>query len=133
MRTVFADTSFYVAALSPGDANRPRAEVVGKAFRGHVVTTEYVLLEVATFFCAAAHRGVFLGLLQTLHNDPETTVVPASPDLWQRGVALFAARPDKDWSLTDCISFVVMQERGIMETLTADHHFEQAGFVPLLK
>ena len=46
---------------------------------------------------------------------------------------LFAERPDKDWSLTDCISFVVMQEQGICEALTADHHFEQAGFVALLK
>ena len=46
---------------------------------------------------------------------------------------MFAARPDKDWSLTDCISFVVMQERNIQDALTADHHFEQAGFVALLK
>jgi len=68
-----------------------------------------------------------------LQKDPEVTIVPASADLWQRGVALFASRPDKDWSLTDCISFVVMQERGIADGLTADHHFEQAGFVALLK
>ena len=132
MRIVFADTSFYVAALSPRDVNHARAEAVGRGFRGRVVTTEYVLLEVATFFCEAAHRAVFFGLLQTLQKDPEVTIVPASADLWQRGVALFAARPDKDWSLTDCISFVVMQERGITDALTADHHFEQAGFVALL-
>ena len=133
MRIVFADTSFYVAALSPGDINHARAEAVGRGFRGRVITTEYVLLEVATFFCEAPHRPVFLGLLQTLQNDPEVTIVPASADLWQRGVALFAARLDKDWSLTDCISFVVMQEGGITDALTADHHFEQAGFVALLK
>jgi predicted nucleic acid-binding protein len=102
-------------------------------FQARVVTTEYVLLEVATFFCQTAHRSVFLGLLQTLQNDPATTIVPSSSDLWQRGVDLFAARLDKDWSLTDCISFVVMQEHGITDALTADHHFEQAGFVALLK
>ena len=133
MRIVFADTSFYVAALNPRDVNHTRAEAFGRGFRGHVVTTEYVLLEVATFFCEGAHRPVFLGLLQTLQHDPEVTIVPASADPWNRGVALFAARPDKDWSLTDCISFGVMQERGITDALTADHHFEQAGFVVLLK
>jgi len=50
-----------------------------------------------------------------------------------RGLALYISRPDKDWSLTDCISFVVMKERGLTGALTADHHFEQAGFVALLK
>lgn len=133
MRIVFADTSFYVAALSPRDVNHGRAEAVGRGLRGRLITTEYVLLEVAAFFCAPPHRAVFLGLLQNLENDPDATVFPASADLWQRGVALFAARIDKDWSLTDCISFVVMQERGINEALTADHHFEQAGFIALLK
>ncbi len=132
MRIVFADTSFYVAAMSPRDVSHARAEAVGRAFRGRVVTTEYVLLEVATFFCEAPRRSLFLGLLQTLQNDPEVTIVPASADLWQRGVALFAGRPDKDWSLTDCISFVVMQDRAIIDALTADHHFEQAGFLALL-
>jgi hypothetical protein len=50
-----------------------------------------------------------------------------------RGLALYAARPDKEWSLTDCVSFLVMQDHGVTEALTADHHFEQAGFVALLK
>ena len=52
---------------------------------------------------------------------------------FDEGVRLYVARPDKDWSLTDCISFVVMRERGITEALTGDRHFEQAGFVALLK
>ena len=133
MRIVFADTAFYVAALSARDVNHARAEAIGRTFCERVVTTEYILLEVATFFCESAHRAVFLGLLQALQKDPEVTIVPTSADLWQRGVALFAARPDKDWSLTDCISFVVMQDRGITDALAADHHFEQAGFVALLK
>jgi len=53
--------------------------------------------------------------------------------LQQKGVERFAARPDKDWSLTDCISFVLMEERGIRESATTDRHFEQAGFVALLR
>jgi len=58
--------------------------------------------------------------------------VPASAELVAKGVALFANRPDKDWSLTDCISFVVMEEQGIGEAFTTDHHFQQAGFTALL-
>jgi hypothetical protein len=58
--------------------------------------------------------------------------VPASEEVFERGLGLYRSRPDKEWSLTDCISFVVMQEQGIGEALTADRHFTQAGFVALL-
>ena len=59
-------------------------------------------------------------------------IVPASQDVFEQGVELFENRLDKDWSLTDCISFIVMRERGLTEALTGDHHFEQAGFRALL-
>jgi len=59
--------------------------------------------------------------------------VAADGALFQDGVKLFAARPDKEWSLTDCMSFVVMTREGITEALTGDHHFEQAGFIACLK
>jgi uncharacterized protein len=67
------------------------------------------------------------------HQRPLTTVVPFDSTLMNRGLALFASRSDKDWSLTDCVSFLVMNDRGITDALTADHHFEQAGFVAVLK
>jgi uncharacterized protein len=57
--------------------------------------------------------------------------VQTSDELFEEGFSLYSARSDKDWSLTDCISFVVMQRRNIREALTADRHFEQAGFVAL--
>lgn len=60
------------------------------------------------------------------------TIVAASPELMHRGIELYEARSDKDWSLTDCTSFIVMQDRGLTDALTGDHHFEQAGFRPLL-
>jgi predicted nucleic acid-binding protein len=133
MKAVFADTSFYVAVLSPRDAYHASAESSAHTIRGRVITTEYVLLEVATFFSAMKNRATFLELLRVLRNDPETKLLPSSADLWQRGLSLFAERMDKDWSLTDCISFVVMQDLELREALTTDHHFEQAGFVALLK
>jgi predicted nucleic acid-binding protein len=60
------------------------------------------------------------------------TIIEGSHELFQRGVELFASRTDKEWSLTDCTSFVVMEEQGLSEALTADRHFEQAGFIALL-
>jgi uncharacterized protein len=71
--------------------------------------------------------------LELLRAQPDVEIVPSTSDLFRRGTELFAARPDKEWSLTDCISFVVMNERGINDALTNDHHFEQAGFRILLK
>ena len=68
-----------------------------------------------------------------LLSDPSVTVIPASEGLFNRGRELFRSRPDKDWSLTDCISFVIMQDHGLRDALTGDHHFEQAGFVALLR
>jgi uncharacterized protein len=65
--------------------------------------------------------------------EPNVTIIGCSDQLLEAGVDLFRERPDKDWSLTDCISFVVMQREGISEALTGDKHFEQAGFVALLK
>jgi hypothetical protein len=59
--------------------------------------------------------------------------VHASPDLWQAGLRLHRDRPDKAWSLTDCISFHLMREKGITKALAHDEHFEQAGFVALLR
>jgi len=66
-------------------------------------------------------------------TDQSLTIVEANHELFEHGLDLFGNRPDKSWSLTDCISFVVMQAHGLTEALTADHHFEQAGFVRLLK
>lgn len=89
-------------------------------------------MEVANFFATGAGRPAFVNLVGDLVADPRVRIVPASPALFDRGLALFAARPDKEWSLTDCISFVVMTDAGLTDALTADHHFTQAGFTPLL-
>ena len=78
-----------------------------------------------------AHR-IIEALQQSVTMDA-ATIVHIDPELWQRGWQLFTERPDKDWGLTDCFSFIVMKDYGVKQAFTADRHFEQAGFVRLLK
>ena len=109
-----------------------RAKAIAASHQGGVVTTEFLLIEVGNFFCRGKGRAVFQTMLENLRSADDIEIIPASTDLFNKGFVLFTSCSDKDWSLTDCISFVVMQECGITEALTADHHFEQAGFVALL-
>jgi predicted nucleic acid-binding protein len=78
-------------------------------------------------------RAAFVQLLSDLRADPSTIIVSAAPDLLAKACHLYGERPDKEWSLTDCSSIMVMQEQGLTDALTTDHHFEQAGFRALLR
>jgi predicted nucleic acid-binding protein len=80
-----------------------------------------------------ADRERFMDLYRHIQLSPAIRVVPASRALLEEAINLYASRLDKDWPLTDCISFVVMGDEGITQALTGDHHFEQAGFAALLK
>ena len=133
MTPVFADATFYIAALSPRDQRHAQARLVAQSYRDRVVTTEYVLLDVGNFLSRSTARARFVEFVSRLQADANTEIVPSAHSLWTRGLDLYARCADKDWSLTDCISFVVMQEQGLSEALTADHDFEQAGFTILLK
>lgn len=125
--SIFADTAFYVAMLNPRDRLHRVALATSNSYRGAVVTTEYVLVELGNYLGGFSRRS-FAGLLEDLRKDPKTEIVPSSSTLFEKGVRLYADRPDKRWSVTDCISFVVMDEKGISDVLSWDHHFEQAGF-----
>lgn len=129
----FADTFYFLAPLNRDDEAHARARDATAALSRRIVTTAWVLTEVGDAMAAPANRPAFLQLLEALRLDPNADVLPAEASRFDRGVELFARRRDKEWSLTDCISFVVMEERGIVEALTADHHFEQAGSRALLK
>jgi predicted nucleic acid-binding protein len=101
--------------------------------RGSLVTTAWVLTELADGLAGQSTRGTFITLERRLRGDPRMVIVECGAELHNRGLELYRSRPDKNWSLSDCISFVVMADRGINAALTADHHFEQAGFNALLK
>ena len=133
MNPVFADTSFYLAFLAERGVWHSRAFSLSESLNRSTVTTAWVLTELADALADPRERPNFLRFLATLRDDPNCEIVPASQNLFDSGVKLYADRLDKRWSLTDCISFVVMRDRGITDALTADRHFEQAGFVTLLR
>src|SRR5436309_1404216 len=132
MSAVFADTFFFLAILNPSDPAPASASDLSRRLRQPRVTTAWVLTEVGDAF-ARDNRAAFLDLMRLVRESQLIRVIEPSPELFAAGVALYADRADKDWPLTDCISFVVMEREGIREALTGDRHFEQAGFVALLK
>jgi predicted nucleic acid-binding protein len=97
------------------------------------VTTHWVLVEVANFFAGSQRRLTATQFIASLLDDREMVIVPATSQAFFSGWDLYQARTDKSWSLTDCISYYMMRERGLVEALSSDHHFEQAGFQALLK
>lgn len=78
-------------------------------------------------------RQLALQLIETLYADENTTVIAQTDAQFHQGMALYKQRPDKQWSLTDCVSFHIMTQMGIQQALSYDKHFEQAGFVALLR
>lgn len=133
MKVYFADTSYYIALLVPQDRAHDAAAQFARDAQVSAVTTDYVLLELAAYFARPPLRTNLVTLMERLRQTHEFTMVRADAATFDEGWQLYRSHPDKDWSLTDCISFTVMRQRRIREALTADHHFEQAGFRAVLK
>lgn len=132
MTPVFADTFYFIALFNPEDSAHPRAaEFAGLVDR--LVTSEWVLLELADGLSDSENRHLFPVIRSGLHANPLAEVVPLDAALHERAIDFYVRHADKDWSLTDCVSFLVMRDRGLTKALTGDRHFEQAGFVALLK
>ena len=130
---IFADTGYFVAFLKERDDLHARALRWAGAVREPILLTDYVLVEVANDCSAPVMRRRLHSFVELLRASPDFEIVPASPALFEAGLKLHKTRPDKEWSLTDCLSMVAMQERGITRALAFDHHFEQAGFEALLR
>ena len=133
---LFLDTGYVIALNSPRDRFHGAAlhwELRIRAERVPVVTTRAVQLEIGAAFSRLAYRAAGAAILDALDRDPGITVVPLDDDICRRAPALFAGRADKEWSLADCVSFVVMQDRAITQALSTDAHFAQAGFEALLQ
>jgi len=129
--TVFADAFFWIALLNRRDEYHEKARLYTQDFQGTIVTSQWILAEVADALAASAARQSIQSFFQELSANPAIALVDATPGLFHRGLALYNKRPDKSWSLTDCISFTVMTDHALSEALTRDHHFAQAGFQPV--
>ena len=132
MNAVFADTFFYLALLDVAEPDHKRALAESRISRC-IVTTEFILLELGNACARAEDHADFLALVAGMLASLRVKIIPVSSELFNRGLARMRERNDKDWTLTDCISFVVLEEEGIHEALTAAQHYEQAGFKALLK
>lgn len=133
MRAVFDDTFYFQALLDSREARYTAAVEAARNPELQLVTTEWVLAEFGDAYCHREDREDFVSLYCILTSHPRVKIISADTLLFQRGVDLFAQRRDKDWSLTDCLSFIAMKDEQITEALTGDKHFEQAGFTALLK
>jgi predicted nucleic acid-binding protein len=133
MKPVLADTSYYIALLSQGDALHQTALKWSERLLGRMVVTEYVLVELGNALSRSKSRDRFVPFVNQVLADPQTVFVAASGALFREGLKLYASRSDQTWSMVDCISIVVMKQRRLKEALTADRHFLQAGFRALLR
>jgi predicted nucleic acid-binding protein len=133
---VFLDTAYAIALSSPNDQFHDRAVQLAdqlEASETRLVTTRAVLLEIGNALSKQRYRNAAVGLLEALEADPRVDIVPLSEELYTRALQLYRERPDKEWGLTDCISFLIMQDLGMTEALTTDEHFQQVGFRVLLR
>ena len=135
---VFADTSGWANLV---DKTQPQFEVAARLYRDirqrglRIVTTNYVMIELVALLTSPLRlpRKRIIAVIDGIRTSPYFEVIQVDTVLDKNAWQLLKQRPDKEWSLVDCASFVVMQQRGIVEALTTDHHFEQAGFVRLLR
>lgn len=133
---IFLDTAYAIALSSPKDEYHKKALELAEHLELDgisLVTTRPIILEIGNALSRQRYRAAASALLQSLERDPHVEIIPLTEELYARGFALFQSRADKDWGITDCISFVIMHERGLSDALTTDDHFEQAGFVALLR
>lgn len=131
----FLDASYAIALASPKDQCHVRAVELAQRIRSEkigLVTTRAVMLEIGNALSKRHLRKAAVVLIEALENDANVTIVPVDDDLFNRAFQLYRSRQDKDWGLTDCISFVIMTDRRMVEALTTDDDFRQAGFIVLL-
>jgi len=136
MNEVFLDTSYVIALSSAKDSFHQKSlETAEKiqAEQSKLITSRAVMLEIGNALSDIRYKPAAVKLLNALETDPDVGIVELTESLYLQGFSLFRERQDKGWGLVDCISFVIMRERKIIEALTTDRHFQQAGFRAVLR
>ena len=136
MPPVFADAGYWIALWDPEDSLHEHAAAIAEDV-GYdtIITTQLVLIEALNYMSGrgAFRRRLAAQMVNELEEDPGVEVVHHSPDQFHAALERYVSRSDHTWGLTDCVSFLVMEERGITEALAYDRDFEQAGFAALLR
>jgi uncharacterized protein len=133
---VFLDTAFAIALSNTSDLLHEQATLLSYQLEREqtkIITTQAVLIEIGNALAKLKYRMVGVNLLIALEYDPNVEIISLLEELYIRSLTLYQERTDKEWGLTDCISFIVMQDRQLIDALTSDRHFQQAGFRALLQ
>lgn len=135
MNKFFLDTAYAIALSAVTDQYHQKAEILSSQIEKEaipLITTRAVILEIGNALAKLRYRAAAIELLDSLEEDTNVEIIPLSEELYSQAMELYRQRPDKEWGITDCISFVVMQDYGVTDALTTDEHFNQAGFKALL-
>ena len=136
MKTVFADTGYWIALLDPQDTLHSKAINLSiTLIQVQIVTSEMVLTEILNHFSKRVNflRYAAANFIESLKENPAIAIASQTDSIFQQALILYKQRPDQAWSHTDCSSFCIMQQQNILEALAYDKHFEQAGFIALLR
>lgn len=129
---IFIDTSYFLALVNSRDKYHQVAKTVAAQVTPPFITSDAVLFELGNALARPPHRPLGIRALNQIRADTTIEIVQIDRALLSQAVSFYQSRSDKAWGLTDCASFVIMQQLGLREALTADQHFEQAGFTRLL-
>ena len=132
MNLIFADSFYFFALINPNDQSHNAAIQYSSLPIGPIITTAWILTELADGLSRVSDRKLFIHILHALESDPKSIIIEPTQFWFDAGLKLYKDRVDKNWSLTDCISFEVMRQYNVNEALTGDRHFVQAGFKALL-
>ena len=136
MRTLFADSGHWIALLHPRDQMHERAKAVAVGLEPvAIVTTQMALAEALNHLSGEGERlrDLAVQMVRELEAMPNVVIVHQTNAQFKSAVDRYASKHDQNWSLTDCASFLVMEEMNITEALAYDRDFEQAGFIALLR
>jgi predicted nucleic acid-binding protein len=135
-KPVFVDTAAWLALLNKSDALHEKAKRVRNKLvkeRGQFLLTDYIVVEIANSLSRVPFRQTAVQIISLIQSSANTMVVRVDEEIFGEAWRLYSERLDKEWSFTDCTSFIVMNRMGVTDAFTSDHHFEQAGFNILLK
>jgi len=134
--TVFADACYWIAVLNPKDSLHQSAqEASDRLGPTRIVTSQMVLAETLNGLSGRGEplRAAAVKMIGELERSPNVGIVPQTSLQFHSAMRRYDSRRDKEWGLTDCSSFLIMEEKGLTDALTGDRHFEQAGFAVLMK